>query len=302
MVAEFRPTSKRLSNGKIPSNVNGSFPSTTFGNVSPVHPNTPQALVSTNAVIDNQEIKSHPARNAGTTRKPPKVIQRTRKVPMTCVRRVFMTNQPDHRHRRPQPRLSRVTSRTLFGPDLNKIAETIRRNQQAGRVDPSEPHEQIFIDDKGDILFGNQLEPSSASRLSRVTQETFYLTAAERFVKEREWVSTHMPNDTFHASDGEYEGWVFSITNEFDDTYKFFLWFDPKDGTYKTSLVAPELAGKVDIHACHLFADGMVCLKEDGGPGYPNMADTYARTALWARGASCYRRGYGFQLNLGQTG
>jgi hypothetical protein len=191
---------------------------------------------------------------------------------------------------------------TMSGPDLNKIAETIRQNQAAGKVNPTEPSEQIFIDDKGDILFGNQVDPASASRLSRVTQETFYLTREQRLAGEQSFVNTNMPAGTYYASDGEYDGWVFEITNEFGDTYQFFLWYDPKDGHYTSSLIAPDLKGKVEIHQCHLYADGRVCLKEAGGPGYPNMSMTYARTALWTRGASCYRRGYGFQLNVGQAG
>ena len=36
------------------------------------------------------------------------------------------------------------------------------------------------------------------------------------------------------------------------------------------------------------------------GSGYPDMGETFAKAALWTRGASCYRRGYGFQFNMGQ--
>jgi hypothetical protein len=198
-------------------------------------------------------------------------------------------------------RLSRITSEVLYGPDLNKIAATLRKNQQAGISAPSEPREQIFIDDKGDIFFGNQADRPSAERLSRVTQETFYASRLERLTQERAFAESNMPEGTAYASDGEFEGWTFEITNEFDDSYSMFLWFEPASGTYKVSLVRPQLGGAVDMHECHIYKDGVICLKKEGGPGYSRMADAYARSALWTRGASCYRRGYGFQFNMDQA-
>jgi hypothetical protein len=61
------------------------------------------------------------------------------------------------------------------------------------------------------------------------------------------------------------------------------------------------MGGIAGIHDCHIFADGTICLKEPGGPGYYNLEDTYARSVVWSNGASCYRRGYGFQFNVGQA-
>lgn len=199
-------------------------------------------------------------------------------------------------------RCSRLTQSVLFGPDLNKIAETLRRNQATGNTIPSQPDEQIFIDDNGDILLGSQLAGVPSRRLSRVTQETFYLTEQERLAKEQDFVSTHMPKNTVRVSDGLTTGWAYAITNEWGDTYTLFMWFEGSSGTYVVSLVSPKLAGVVGMHECHLYSDGRLCLKKEGGPGYASMSDSYARSAIWTRGASCYRRGNGFQFNLNQAG
>jgi hypothetical protein len=195
-----------------------------------------------------------------------------------------------------------VTDAVLSGPDLNKIAETLRRNQASGNTIPSQPDEQIFIDDNGDILLGSQVAGASTQRLSRVTQETFYLTEQERYAQEKAFVDSHMPSNTVRTSDGSTAGWAYAIKNEWGDSYTLFVWFEASSGTYIVSLVSPELAGVVGIHDCHLYADGRLCLKKEGGPGYRSMSDAYARSAIWTRGASSYRRGNGFQFNIDQLG
>jgi hypothetical protein len=192
-------------------------------------------------------------------------------------------------------RLTMVTRRPFFGPDLNRIAETIRRNQELERTDPSKQVDQIWTDPEGRILEGTLVDPASAQRLTRITQETFYAGSEARLAEERRIVREKMPSNTVYATDGTYEGWAYSITNEFNDTYELFLWYDPTSGRYEVSLISPRLAGHVNVHECHLYANGTICLREKDG--YKKMERAYARSVLWTRGASCYRRGYGFQFS-----
>jgi len=181
-----------------------------------------------------------------------------------------------------------------MAPDLNRIAETVRRNQQLAVPDPSQPAEQLYASPEGDILSGTVVSPTD-TRLSRITQETFYLDNIARHAAERQVVLDKMPAGTVYASDGTYDGWVYTVTNEFGDDYQLFLWFDPSPGQYKVSLISPTIAGHVSAHGCHLFSDGTLCLRTGGG--YPEMERAYARSVLWTRGASCFQRGYGFQLS-----
>jgi hypothetical protein len=191
-------------------------------------------------------------------------------------------------------RLSRLTQITFYAPDLNKIAETVRRNQQLATPDPTRPSDQLYATPEGEILTGTVVDPSN-ERLSRITQETFYSDNSTRLVAEQLIAREKMPAGTVYATDGTYEGWVYTVTNEFADVYQLFLWYDPSVAQYKVSLISPPMAGNVSAHGCHLFSDGTLCLRTAGG--YPEMERAYARSVLWTRGASCYQRGYGFQFS-----
>jgi len=193
-------------------------------------------------------------------------------------------------------RLSEITQERFYAPDLNKIALEIRGNQQAGVDRPDDESRRLYVDKEGGILFGDEVGTNSG-RLSEITQERFYARVASQ--TERDLVSAKLPDNARWASDGTYGGWVYSVSNEFEDTYELFLWQDPEDRTYKVSLISPDLTGQVGVHDCHLYSDGTLCLKRSGGPGYPSLETAYARAALWTRGASLYNRGYGFQFSEG---
>lgn len=225
--------------------------------------------------------------------------------PADPARQLFTDNEGnimlgDQRNPASADRQSEIPQSIFYAPDLNRIAQAARDNQQRGDVDPTDPSRQMFTNKEGDILMGDQVDPHSAQRLSRITQETFYSGDSPRLALERRVVRDKMPSNTFQASDGTITGWVYSITNEFADKYTLFAWYDAATATYKVSLVEPDLRGKVGVHDCHLYSDGTICLKEEGGSGYRNLEDAYSRSVLWTRGASCYLRGFGFQFSLGQ--
>jgi hypothetical protein len=117
----------------------------------------------------------------------------------------------------------------------------------------------------------------------------------KRLAKERKFAGSNMPPGTRYCSDGEYDGWVYRVENEFGDVYLMFLWYDPASSGYSVSLISPPLAGEVNVHNCHLYSDGTLCLRRGGA--YKDMGQAYARSVLWTRGASCYQRGYGFQFS-----
>jgi hypothetical protein len=193
-------------------------------------------------------------------------------------------------------RASRLTGLTFRAPDLNRIVETIRQNQERDIEDPSRPSDQLWTNPEGEILTGTVVDPSRARGLSRITQETFYASDQARLAEERRIATEKMPPGTQYSTDGTYGGWVYSVTNEFQDTYTMFLWYDTAANRYEVSLLSPRLGGSVNVHECHLYTNGVLCLRQDGG--YKKMDRAYARSVLWTRGASCYQRGYGFQFNM----
>lgn len=193
-------------------------------------------------------------------------------------------------------RLSRLTTETFSAPNLDELARRVRESQAQGVSDPSNPSEQLWVDQNGDIRMGNV---DDESRMSKLTQETFAVTAGLRFAEEQAIVARKLPAGTQYASDGNYDGWLYETVNEFGDWYELFLWLDPASNRYQVSLVSPRMEGTVDGHGCHLYTDGTLCLKT-GANGYESLERAYARSLLWIRGASCYRRGHGFQFNVGQ--
>ena len=80
-------------------------------------------------------------------------------------------------------RLSELTERTFRAPDLNRIVETIRRNQERDVEDPAKPSDQLWTNPEGEILTGTVVDPRTARGLSRITQETFYAPDLNRIVE-----------------------------------------------------------------------------------------------------------------------
>jgi hypothetical protein len=197
-------------------------------------------------------------------------------------------------------RVSTLTCLTL-AVDLNKLRDALVTAQENGGQS-TDPAKQIYVGREGELLMGN--EAVGAERIAEVTTDTFYVFYAQsRVEEESEFVRSNMPQNTVRVSDGTYEGWAFTVSNEFGDAYKLFMYYHPSFGVYRVVLVDPHMeGGVVDAHGTHLWPDGHLCLtREHPGNGYPSMAQTYAKAAVWTRGASCYRRGYGFQFNKGQV-
>lgn len=199
--------------------------------------------------------------------------------------------------------LSTVTTDTFYNQsvDLNAIADAVRRAQDNGG-EPTDQKERIFVNRDGGLQMGSG---PGGERVAEVTADTFYAAYrqaanAARLEREAAFVRTGMPGNTVRASDGNFEGWHYAITNEFGDRYSLFLHYNPSYGVYRVALIDPRMEGTVDAHGTHLWPDGILCLTTRTGSGYPDMGETFAKAALWTRGASCYRRGYGFQFNTGQ--
>lgn len=201
-------------------------------------------------------------------------------------------------------------------PDLNAIAAQIRQSQKnsTSRTNGRE----LVVDNRGQVNFRDAAdkdrpltvlsqETFASSMLSRLTgsgmtrsQKSARLpnSIEQRRRAEEEAVTKALPAGTYPASDGQFSGWVYEVTNEFSDLYRFFVYFDPAAALYRVALMYPQLAGQLGSHDAHLFSDGRVCLNDQSG--CKDIASAYARSALWCRGVSMVRRGHNFQFNAGQ--
>ncbi|GAO03165.1 hypothetical protein PSR1_02048 [Anaeromyxobacter sp. PSR-1] len=109
-----------------------------------------------------------------------------------------------------------------------------------------------------------------------------------RVLRDRARAEGSLPSSTRYLTVEGVGGWLFPIVSELGDPYQLFLWFD--GGGYQVKLVEPQVLGRFDPHACHVFPDGRLCLSSDPGGGMPSLEDAYARSVLWCNGFSVFAR------------
>lgn len=190
-------------------------------------------------------------------------------------------------------RLSTVVGDTFYTLDLNAIQQaTLAAQRNDGQVADKD---RVYVDQNGEVMLGSDV--GDPSRAAEVVGDTFF---ARDLLAEARAIAKMPPS--VKVSDGTYEGYSYSITNRFGDKYDLFIYYHPTYSVYRVALVSPRLGGELDVHGGHLYSDGTLCLTKRNGSGYPSMEETYAKSALWTLGASLYRRGYGFQFNIGQDG
>ena len=182
------------------------------------------------------------------------------------------------------------------GLDLNAIQRAALEAQRNGGQFADKDH-GLYVGQQGEVMLGGEVGDSS--RVSEVVGDTFYVRDT---LEEDRVARTKMPAGTVYVSDGTYEGYAYSITNQFTDKYDLFIYHHPGFDVYRVALLSPRLGGQLDMHGGHLYSDGTLCLTRDSGSGYRKMEQSYAKSALWTLGASLYLRGYGFQFNVGQDG
>ena len=100
-------------------------------------------------------------------------------------------------------------------------------------------------------------------------------------------VDAQLPAATRAAKAAGVRGWAYPVRSRLGDAYRLFVWFD--GGAYQVTLLEPA-PGAHPGHACHLFADGRLCLGQEEGGGAPSLEAAYARSVVWANGYSVYLR------------
>ena len=109
-----------------------------------------------------------------------------------------------------------------------------------------------------------------------------------RVVRDEAVVEAKLPSETRRVKAGRTRGWMYSVTSAEGDAYRLFAWFD--GDAYQVKVVEPDLDGRGDLHACHLFSDGRICFGSADGGGLPALEAAFAKSVLWCHGFSSYRR------------
>jgi hypothetical protein len=101
-----------------------------------------------------------------------------------------------------------------------------------------------------------------------------------------------LPAGTRYVGVDGVRGWLYPVTSGDGDEYELFAWFD--GAAYQVRVVVPDVFGRTDHHACHLFPDGRICFGSHDGGGMSTLESAYARSVVWANGFSRYRRTFKF--------
>src|SRR5207253_2157494 len=111
-------------------------------------------------------------------------------------------------------------------------------------------------------------------------------SSTERRKRDQRIVDAKLPHNTRFLSADGIDGWLYSITTEFADEYKFYVYFDGQH--YMVRLVWPELEKEfTSSHKAHLFlGEGRACLSQKYNGGMPTIDEAFAKSVLWAYGIS----------------
>ncbi|KAA9012841.1 hypothetical protein [Niallia endozanthoxylica] len=159
--------------------------------------------------------------------------------------------------------------------DLNALREELKNNRDGYS------NQRIVANSEGKILQGDYVS-HPPEVLSEIPTETFASLPEGRPVHPK------LPRNTIRTMKDGFNGYLYTINDEFGQTYTMFLYHD---GTYyQVKLVYPQLNHSYNVHNCHLYPDRRLCLNQATNGGYHRLEDTYAKSVLWANGFTTYRK------------
>lgn len=115
---------------------------------------------------------------------------------------------------------------------------------------------------------------------------------SERLDRDRAVAKEKLPSDTRESAINGTTYWTYSVTCKLGRKYTMTLYFDGSE--YQVRVLSPKIpsevglkASDINIHKCHYFADGRLCLDPPGN-GAKSLEDAYAKSVVWATGFSIY--------------
>ena len=181
-------------------------------------------------------------------------------------------------------------SNTTRRPSLDRLAGTLRANQANGTAKPTDPAQQITVDNEAGIQVGD-VRGNSAHR-TQLTQDTYSgIFGVSRHEKERRIVKRKMPANTRgHTTTEGIAGWIYSFDCQFGQRFELFLFYD--GSYYQVLVISPRIEKHWDSpHTGHIFSDGRICMSQKYGGGQPTVDDAYAKSVIWATGLTAAQRG-----------
>ncbi|MFS0774829.1 hypothetical protein ABC255_02150 [Neobacillus sp. 3P2-tot-E-2] len=165
--------------------------------------------------------------------------------------------------------------------DLNELQRVMLQNQRNGVEHPHNPNQKISVTREGKIVQGDSVS-HPPEVLSEVPQGTFANVTEQRPVHPK------LPSNTLPVNRDGFNGFLYSIKDPFGQVYSMFLYFD--GSYYQVKLVYPKIDKNYNIHDCHLYRDGRLCLNKSTNGGYASLEKAYAKSVIWAAGFTAYRQ------------
>lgn len=167
--------------------------------------------------------------------------------------------------------------------DLNELRNHVLNNQREGNS--SRP---VHVDREGRIT----TDPQAAHQpnLSKVPQQTF----AYSLDKDRQIAAQYLPANTRQMQFNGVTGWLYQIQCELGNQYQMFAYYDGE--LYQVMVVFPNVAGRYNQHDAHLYNDGRICFRSQGG--LPTLKKAFAKSALWATGFSVFLKTGQFPFSI----
>jgi len=179
--------------------------------------------------------------------------------------------------------------------DLNRLRDTVIKNQNTSESKPLMQLNKVFVDSEGRIHEGSDNHSKRAS-MSEVPQETF----ANRGLIESNIVARYMPQNTKKITTDEgVSGWLYNFRCELEDNYTMFAYYD--GNYYQVLVIEPKVEGVWDsAHTGHIFSDGKICFGSEYDYGLQSLQDAYSKSILWATGLSITKRTEHFPFSNNQ--
>jgi hypothetical protein len=108
-----------------------------------------------------------------------------------------------------------------------------------------------------------------------------------RLLRDQAVVEGKLPPATRYLDADGVRGWLYPVATALGDAFELFVWFDGSG--YQVKVASPDVEGRADPHACHLFPDGRICLAPGGG-GMETLEAAYAKSVVWCNGWSAWSR------------
>lgn len=100
----------------------------------------------------------------------------------------------------------------------------------------------------------------------------------DRMNKDRQFIADNFPRNTQEIESNGVKGWLYTLTNESNDEFKMFVYYD--DNRYQVVVVLPEDAVKYSLEDIYISDDNHIVHESENG--FSNLEEAFEISKRWA--------------------